>query len=434
MGTFAPMKKHHKYSLQTRIAFALGIEREFVLPSELEKIPYSTRAWLRRQNVDDLIELEPQASHQILSEIRSGMLHFNTQLTDTYAVTYRLIKSLRRTLGERGYQRLLFEMRNDLVPAVDTLKAYSSKDTILRIFGVTRYRYAEWESSYRFTCSSSPMSLCARKHTAQLLPKEISALRKVLKDPKTAHWSIASVWAKGFRDGKLSFSRSTAYENNRKYKIRKRNSHRKKRQREGIRAGKINQIWHADTSKIRTADGFEIWVYAIIDNYSRKILALRIAIDRCGSVMRDVLRDAILTYNPERCVWVTDGGTENKNAEVASMLRRYNKKIKHAVAMSDILQSNSMIERVFYTLKYTQRLRGIEIRSIEDAVEFMDWFFDDYNSRPHSVHGLFSPNEVYDGIGSFDYAGVLKKGMAKRKMVNAQCACTKCICGISDSK
>ncbi|MFM6998325.1 MAG: hypothetical protein ACKOX0_03745 [Bacteroidota bacterium] len=64
------MKKHQKYSLQTRIAFALGIERELVLPSELEKIPYSTRAWLRRQNVDDLIELEPQASHQILSEIR----------------------------------------------------------------------------------------------------------------------------------------------------------------------------------------------------------------------------------------------------------------------------------------------------------------------------------------------------------------------------
>ena len=114
MGTFAPMKKHHRYSLQTRIAFALGIEREFVLLSELEKIPYSTRAWLRRQNVEDLIELEPQASHQILSEIRSGMLHLNTQLTDTYAVTYRLIKSLRRTLGERGYQKLLFEMRNDL--------------------------------------------------------------------------------------------------------------------------------------------------------------------------------------------------------------------------------------------------------------------------------------------------------------------------------
>lgn len=61
MGTFAPMKKHHSYSLQTRIAFALGIERNLVLPSELEKILYSTQAWFRRQNVDDLIELEPQA-------------------------------------------------------------------------------------------------------------------------------------------------------------------------------------------------------------------------------------------------------------------------------------------------------------------------------------------------------------------------------------
>lgn len=433
MGTFAPMKKHYKYSLQTRIAFALGIEREFVLPSELEKIPYSTRAWLRRQNVDELIEREPKASHQILSEIRSGMLHLNTQLTDTYAVTYRLIRSLRRTLGERGYQKLLFEMRNDLVPAVDTLKTYSSKDTILRIFGVTRYRYAEWESSYRFTCSSSPMSLCARKHTAQLLPKEISALRKVLKDPKTAHWSIASVWAKGFRDGKLPFSRSTAYENNRKYQIRTRHLNRKKRHKEGIRAGEINEIWHADTSMIRTADGFVMWIYAIIDNHSRKILSLRVDTERKGYVMRDVLRDAILTYHPKRCLWITDNGTENINSDVARMLQRYHDEIDHTVAKRDIIQSNSMIERVFYSLKYTQRLRGVELHDLKGAVAFMDWFVSDYNNRPHSVHKLFSPNEVYAGTDRFDYMSVLKKGMSNRRMVNAQCACTKCICGASDS-
>jgi len=94
------MKKNYKYPLQTRIAFALVIERDLVLPSELKKIPYSTRSWLRRQCVDELIDANPESSRQILSEIRAGMTRLSDQLTDTYSVTFRLLLALRR--GRRG--------------------------------------------------------------------------------------------------------------------------------------------------------------------------------------------------------------------------------------------------------------------------------------------------------------------------------------------
>jgi transposase InsO family protein len=427
------MKKNYKYSLQTRIAFALGIERDLVLPSELKRIPYSTRSWLRRQSVDELIDANPESSRQILSEIRAGMTRLSDQLTDTYSVTFRLLRALRRTIGNRAYQNLMFELRNDLIPAVDVLQPYSTKEQILRFFGVTRYRYAEWENSYHFTCSASPMNLCARRHTAQLLPKEVAQLKKLLKDPETAHWSIASVWAKGLRDGKLKFGRSTAYEHNRKYRFRARSIKRKPKYKEGIRAGDINEIWHADTSMIRSVDGFVMWVYAIIDNHSRKILAMRVDTERKGFVMRDVLRDAILTYHPKKCVWITDSGTENINGDVYQMLKRYHEKVDHTVAKRDIRQSNSMIERVFYTLKYTQRMRGVEITSLQDAVNFMEWFVEDYNNRPHTVHKIFSPNEVYAGTDTYNYQSVLKTGMSNRRMVNSQCACTKCICGDATS-
>jgi hypothetical protein len=59
----------------------------------------------------------------------------------------------------------------------------------------------------------------------------------------------------------------------------------------------------------------------------------------------------------------------------------------------------------------------------------MEWFVEDYNNRPHTVHKIFSPNEVYASTDTYDYQSVLKKGMANRRMVNSQCACTKCICG-----
>ncbi len=59
----------------------------------------------------------------------------------------------------------------------------------------------------------------------------------------------------------------------------------------------------------------------------------------------------------------------------------------------------------------------------------MQWFVEHYNNRPHTVHKIFSPNEVYAGTDIYNYQSVLKKGMSNRRMVNLQCACTKCICG-----
>ena len=55
----------------------------------------------------------------------------------------------------------------------------------------------------------------------------------------------------------------------------------------------------------------------------------------------------------------------------------------------------------------------------------MEWFVEDYNNRPHTVHKIFSPNEVYAGTDTYNYQSVLKTGMSNRRKVNSQCACTK---------
>jgi hypothetical protein len=47
---------------------------------------------------------------------------------------------------------------------------------------------------------------------------------------------------------------------------------------------------------------------------------------------------------------------------------------------------------------------------------------EDYNNRPHSVHKVLSPNEVYAVTDTYDYQSLLKKGMTNRRMVNSQCA------------
>jgi hypothetical protein len=52
----------------------------------------------------------------------------------------------------------------------------------------------------------------------------------------------------------------------------------------------------------------------------------------------------------------------------------------------------------------------------------MEWSVEDYYNRPHSVHKVLSPNEVYAVTDTDDYQSVLKKGITNRWMVNSQCA------------
>ena len=44
-----------------------------------------------------------------------------------------------------------------------------------------------------------------------------------------------------------------------------------------MRASKPDEIWHIDTSSVRLVDGTKVWLHAVIDEFSRKILAWRVA-------------------------------------------------------------------------------------------------------------------------------------------------------------
>jgi transposase InsO family protein len=45
----------------------------------------------------------------------------------------------------------------------------------------------------------------------------------------------------------------------------------------GIRAARANEIWHVDATLIRLLDGSRAYLHAVIDNFSRRILAWRVA-------------------------------------------------------------------------------------------------------------------------------------------------------------
>jgi putative transposase len=41
----------------------------------------------------------------------------------------------------------------------------------------------------------------------------------------------------------------------------------------GLRTSRADDMWHIDTTVIRLLDGTRVYLYAVIDNFSRRILA-----------------------------------------------------------------------------------------------------------------------------------------------------------------
>jgi hypothetical protein len=90
-------------------------------------------------------------------------------------------------------------------------------------------------------------------------------------------------------------------------------------------------------------DGTKVWLHAVIDNFSRRVLAWRVtdrfSVESTVSVLEEAAASAVTRdVQPEL---IADGGVENFNAEVdglvaTGMLRRVR-------ALVDVKFSNSMI-------------------------------------------------------------------------------------------
>ena len=81
----------------------------------------------------------------------------------------------------------------------------------------------------------------------------------------------------------------------------------------GVRTPRADEMWHIDTTVIRLLDGTRAYLHAVIDNFSRRILAWRVA-DTFGpvnsvAVLLDASRGA--TASDTTPVVLADAGVEN---------------------------------------------------------------------------------------------------------------------------
>lgn len=124
----------------------------------------------------------------------------------------------------------------------------------------------------------------------------------------------------------------------------------------GIRAARPNEIWHIDTTIFRLLDGSKAYVQGIIDNFSRRILAVRVGARLEPATTAALLLEADHAARgrpkaaSERIDVIVDGGVENLNQAVDRLIS--GGRLRRLVAQTDLDFSNSMVEAFWRSLKH----------------------------------------------------------------------------------
>jgi putative transposase len=150
-------------------------------------------------------------------------------------------------------------------------------------------------------------------------------------------------------------------------------------------------VWATDITYIPMKKGF-VYLCAIVDWYSRKVLAHRVSITMESDFCIDALQEAITKYgSPE--IFNTDQGSQfTSDAFVHELKLRH---IRISMDGKGRWMDNVIVERLWRSVKYEEvYLKAYD--SVNQAKSELSVYFEFYNSkRPHSSLNSETPDRFY---------------------------------------
>jgi putative transposase len=163
------------------------------------------------------------------------------------------------------------------------------------------------------------------------------------------------------------------------------------------RADEPLKVLHQDITIFKTMNGVRHYIYVIRDNFSRAILACKVATEYNSEIARQTLQDVLQRFNlmDKEGALVTDDGMENKG-KVEEWMNKPGMLWKKLIAQIDIIQSNSMVEAANKILKY-RFLYTSPVANTEELILVLKKAVRAYNAIPNAQLYGFTPNEVLAG-------------------------------------
>jgi putative transposase len=391
-------------------------------------VPRSTaRGWLRATptgvvslDVTDLTE--PELRQQVL-QLRERI----KKLAALLRLALALVETSGFTLtGERlpeGHSKLR------ILRAVDCARDCIPLRAVLRFLRLSPGRFHAWRRR-ESACALDDQPSCPRTSPHRLMLSEVRAISNMVTSPEYRHVPTGTLAVLAQRLGTVSASPSTWYRLVRKYDWRRpRLRVHPANPKVGLRTTGTDQMWHIDTTVIRLLDGTRAYVHAVIDNFSRRILAWRVA-DTFGpgnsvAVLLEASRSA--TRSASAPVVLADAGVENVNAQIDELIETG--VLRRLLAFTELKFSNSMIEAWWRSLKH-QWLFLHSLDSVATVRRLVAFYVDEHNRvLPHSAFRGQTPDEMYFGTGQAVPADLMARAAAARRVrvkTNRSAACETC--------
>ena len=349
------------------------------------QIPKSTaKGWIKN-GISDVVTLP--ALDLSTSELVAENELLKNQLSKAEAKEKLALFAFKLFGLQIQYRRLpKEECKEMLLEAIQSATKLLSLAAALEVIGLSAARYYSWIKR-RAACELEDQKSCPRSTPMKLSSFEISRIKYFVTSLDYVHFSIASLSWYCKRIGEVYASPSSWGRVIRELDLRrplKRVYPAKPKI--GIRASGPNQVWHLDQTIIKLIDGSKCYIQAVVDNYSRFILAHSVSGTCSGQKTKNLIRSALqlaakLGFQNTPNV-LTESGSENVNSEVDELISENN--ISRTIAQTEIDFSNSMVEALFRRMKHGY-LYLKTLSSEELLRKYTDFYVEQSNKVvPHS--------------------------------------------------
>ncbi len=157
-----------------------------------------------------------------------------------------------------------------------------------------------------------------------------------------------------------------------------------------------NQVWASDITYVPMARGF-VYLVAIVDWFSRKVLAWRLSITLSADFCIDVLEEALGRHGkPE--IFNTDQGSQFTSTDFIKVLKDAG--IEISMDGKGAWRDNVLVERLWRTIKYEEVYLRAYV-GVAQARASIDRYLGFYNGkRPHSSLGGKTPDQAYINLAA----------------------------------
>lgn len=422
---------YKKYHSDVKVCYALGIQDQLLPDTFTKQIPNTTSHYWKNEDPDKYVGGEFASGIQ--NALDDTKLFLDKRLTlgrKAFTKLGRLYIAIITLIGKENFKKLIKSNRNIFVDLIENLGDDFPIDmkVFLRFLQISKQQYAFWLSDRKFACSKSLIGQCFKRRPKQISNKEVIVLKKYMNNSKFKTWCIRSIWGKALRDGAISMAESTWYKYAKKLGYSQaRKPEKKPRKKGSFNASRPNETWHMDISQYKTLDNVIFYIYTVVDNFSRKIIAWDISTKKCSKIRTDTVKQAIknefdITIDNQSIDIIVDGGTENNNKTIHDFIKNCEVTINKKIALKDVTFSNSIVEGPYKIMKsYYFRTKEILSTTIYEELKF---FIEDYNNnRPCNKHKIYTPNEVHQNPELANIKIVLDKSNQQRLEENRNYCC-----------